>query len=217
MSRHLKRQKVPKNWPIPRKGTKYIIKPSFGLSNGVPLLVLLRDMLKIAQNRKEVKKVIHQKDILINGLPAKSEKTNVQLFDKITIVPSKTYYKLNLSSKGKFDIEKIKEPDANQKVAKIINKKILKGKKVQLNLNDGRNYLSDIKCNVNDSVSIDFKKKKIAKCLPLKENAKIIVIAGKHSGERGTLKKVKPERKMVTLNVGSKQVNILIKQVMVTG
>jgi small subunit ribosomal protein S4e len=213
---HLKRQKVPKKWPIPRKGTKYVVRPSFGLSKGIPLLVLLRDMLKIAQNRKEVKRAIHLKHILVNGIPAKDEKTNIQLFDKVTIVPTKTYYKLNLSGKGKFDVEKIKEVDANQKVAKIVNKKILKGKKVQLNLSDGRNYLSDLKCSVNDSVSIDFKKKKISKCLPLKEKAKIVVIAGKHSGERGTLKKIKPERKMVALSVNGKEVNILIKQIMVT-
>lgn len=214
--KHLKRQTVPKNWPIPRKGTKYVVKPTFGSTKGVPLLILLRDMLKIAQNRKEVKRALYLKQVLINGIPAKDEKQGIQLFDKLGLVPTKKYYKLTLSSKGKFAAEEIKESEANQKVARIINKRILKGKKVQLNLSDGRNYLSDINCKVNDSVSIDFAKKKISKCLPLKEGAKIVVIAGKHAGERGTLKKLKEERKMAALNVEGNEVNVLIKQIMVT-
>ena len=214
--KHLKRQKMPKSWPIARKGTKYVVRPNFGLKTGVPLLVVLRDMLKIAKNRKEVKKAIHEKKVLINNKISRDEKDSIQLFDKISLASSKKYYKMNLSDKGKFVLEEIKEEEANQKIAKIINKKTLKGKKVQLNLGDGRNFISDIKCKVNDSVSIDFKKKKIKKCLPLEKNAKIVVIAGKHSGKRGTLIELKSERKMAELKIDSKKMNILIKQLIVT-
>ena len=213
---HLKRQKMPKSWPIARKGTKYVVRPSFGLKTGVPLLIVLRDMLKIAKNRKEVKIAIHEKKILINNKISKDEKESIQLFDKIGLISSKKYYKMNLSDKGKFILEDIKEEDANQKIAKIINKKILKGKKVQLNLSDGRNFISDIKCKVNDSVSIDFKNKKIKKCLPLEKNAKIVVVAGKHSGKRGSLIELKPERKMAELKINNKKMNILIKHIIVT-
>ena len=213
---HLKRQKIPKNWPIPRKGTTYIVRPNFGLRLGAPLLIVLRDMLKVAKNRKEVKKALHEKKILINGKIIRDEKEGIQLFDKIGLMPLKKYYKMNLSGKGKFTLEEIKEEDANQKVAKIINKKILKGKKVQLNLSDGRNFISDIKCKVNDSVSIDLKNKKIKKCLPLEKNAKIVVIAGKHAGKRGNLIELKPERKMAELKIDNKKMNILIKHIIVT-
>jgi len=213
---HLKRQKTPKSWPIARKGTKYVIRPSFGLESGVPLLIVLRDMLKIVKNRKEAKKAIHEKKISINNKLCKNEKECIQLFDKINIISSKKYYKMNLSDKGKFILEDIKEEDTNQKVAKVINKKILKGKKVQLNLSDGRNFLSDIKCKVNDSVSIDLKNKKIKKCLPLEKGAKIIVIGGKHLGKKGNLIELKPERKIVELKIDNKKMNILIKHIMVT-
>jgi small subunit ribosomal protein S4e len=213
---YLKRQRMPKNWPVPRKGTAYVIKSSFGLEKGVPLLIALRDMLKVVKNRKELKKAIHEKKVSINGRLARDEKETVQLFDKIGLIPSKKYYKLNLSNKGKFVLEEIKESEANQKVAKIINKKILKGKKVQLNLSDGRNFIAETKCKVNDSVSINFKDKKITKCLPLEKGAKIVVFAGKHAGERGTLVKLKPERKMASLKIDKKEIDILIKQIMVT-
>ncbi len=211
---HLKRQKIPKNWPIPRKGTKYIVRPRFAVKQGIPLLILLRDILKIAQNRKEVKIAIHNKNILVNGNPAKDERAGIQLFDKITIVPSNTCYQLILNTHGKFDVEEVKEK-LNEKIAKIINKKILKGKKVQLNLSDGRNYLSDLKCKVNDSVIVDFKKKKILKCLPLKENSKAIIISGKHSGKKGVIKGINNELKMAEIETDDKKINVLIKQIMV--
>lgn len=212
---HLKRQSVPKSWPIPRKGTTFVVKPNFGFSRGIPLLIVLRDMLKVAKDRKEVKKAIHFKNILVNGREARDEKEGILLFDVITIVPSKKNYKLSLSLKGKFELEEIKESEVEHKVTKVIGKKILKGKKIQLNLSDGRNFLSDIKCETNDSVLIDFKKKKIEKCLPLKENSRVFVFAGKHAGATGKIEKIKEERKMATIESGSEKIHVLIKQFMV--
>ena len=213
---HLKRQKVPKNWPIERKGTAYVVRPNANFSNGIPILIIMRDMLKLAQNRKEVKKIIHSKNLLLNGFPVKNEKNSVTLFDKITIVPSNENYKLSLSEKGKFNIEKINPGEEISKIAKIINKKVLKGKKVQLNLSDGRNFLSDIKCNVNDSVLIDLKKKKIEKCVPLQEKGRVLVFAGKHAGKRCNINKIDKVRKMAELDFKSEKINVLIKQLIAT-
>jgi len=213
---HLKRQKVPKNWPIKRKGTTYIVRPNANISNGIPILVALRDMLKLAQNRKEVKKAIHIKNLLLNGFPVKDEKDSILLFDTLTIVPSNESYRLSLSEKGKFQIEKIKTGEETHKIAKVINKKVLKGKKIQLNLSDGRNFLSDIKCNVNDSVLIDLKKKKIEKCLPLKEKGEVLVFAGKHAGKKANINKIDQVKKMSELTFENKKINVLIKQLIIT-
>ena len=212
---HLKRQKVPKNWPIERKGTAYIVRPNANISNGIPILVALRDMLKLAQNRKEVKKAIHAKNLLLNGFPVKDEKNSILLFDTLTIVPSNESYRLSLSEKGKFQIEKINAGEETHKVAKVINKKILKGKKTQLNLSDGRNFLSDIECNINDSVLIDLNKKKIEKCLPLKEKADVLVFAGKHAGKKANINKIDQVRKMAELTFEDKKINALIKQLII--
>jgi len=212
---YLKRQKIPKNWPVKRKGTAYVVRPNFNINKGVPVLIILRDMLKVAQNRKEVKKAIHSKSVLLNNKIIIDEKNNVLLFDTMTIIPSKKYYRMNLSNKGKFQIEEIKENEADKKIAKVINKKILKGKKIQLNLSDGRNFISDIKCPINDSVLINLKEGKIEKCLPLKEKSEVIVFAGKHSGEKGSIEKLDLEKKMAKIKNKAGRINILIKQLMV--
>jgi len=212
---HLKRQKAPKNWPISRKGSVYVVRPSSNLNHGIPILIILRDILKVAQNRKEVKKALHNKQILLNENPVSEEKNTALLFDVIKILPFKKNYRVILSENGKLGVNEIKDSEANKKVAKVINKKILKKKKVQLNLSDGRNFISDIECSTNDSVLINLKDKKMEKCLPLKEKANAFVFEGKHAGKKGLINKIDQEKKIAELNVDKKQFNILIKQLIV--
>jgi len=212
---HWKRQSIPTSWPIERKGSTYVVKPRFSVNEGVPVLIVLRDMLKIAQNRSEVKRIIHLRQILVNERLVTDERNNILFFDTINIIPLKEHYRLELSKNGKFYLNKIKESEANKKIAKIINKKTLKGKKTQLNLSDGRNFLSDIKCNVNDSVAINLKEGKIEKCLPLKEKTKAVIFAGKHIGKNGEIEKLNLEEKIAIVKIEGKEINILINQLMV--
>lgn len=211
---HLKRQSVPKNWPVFRKGTKYVVRPTADIQKSIPLLIVLRDMLKVVQNRKEAKKAIHMKHILINNKNALDEKNSLYLFDTISIVPSKKHYRLDLTEKGKFELAEMSEKETNHKIAKIINKKMLRGKKTQLNLSDGRNFLSEAQCSVDDSVLINFKEKKIEKCIPLKEGTNAVVFAGKHAGKKGKLTKVDKKIKMAELKINGEFINVLIKQIM---
>mgnify|MGYP001590181742 CR=1 FL=1 len=211
---YLKRQEVPKKWPIPRKGTKYVVRAD-NLKSGIPILVVLRDILKLAKNRKEIKQAINAEHILINTKLVIDERKSILLFDTITIVPSRKSYRVELAKTGKFKIEEIKENEAGEKISKITDKKILKGKKTQLNLIDGKNFLSEIKCKTNDSVLINFKDKKVEKCLPLKENANAIVFDGKHAGKSGIIKAIKQEKKMAEIEIDGKMTNVLIKQFMV--
>ncbi len=209
---YLKRQKVPRNWPIKRKGTTYVVRPNFNIGKGIPILIILRDILKVAQNRKDVKRIIHANQILLNNKSVKDEKNNVLLFDTLSIVPTNKFYKMDLSKKGKFKVKEINVNEAGKKIAKIINKKVIKGKKVQLNLSDGRNFLSDLKCNVKDSLLINLLENKIESVIPLKEKVKTIILEGKHSGETGVINKIK--NKTAEVKIGNKNVEILIKQLM---
>lgn len=218
---HTKRQEVPRNWPIERKGSTFIVRPFRSLEEGVPVLVVLRDMLEMAQNRKEAKKIIYNKKVTLNGKQIKDEKNAVLLFDVIRLVPAKKSYRLDLDVKGKFTLNEIPEKESNKKISKVQGKKVLKGKRFQLNLSDGRNFNSDIKCQINDSVIIDLDKKQIEKCLQLKEGSKALVFAGKHAGKRGSIEKIHQERKMAEIKISEgdskgEKVSALIKQIIVT-
>jgi len=213
--RHMKRQTMPKNWPVARKGKKFVVRPSHSNEKGLPILIILRDVLGVAKTRKEVKKAIHEKNLLINGRAVRNEKNSAVLFDVLTIVPSKKNYRIELTTNGKFKVEEIKATEAKTKIAKIVDKKTLKGKKTQLNLSDGSNTLYDKKCSTGESVIIDVKTKKIEKILPLKTKSKVLVYAGKHAGKQGTVDAIDEKNKMVVVNDGKTKSNILIKQTMV--
>jgi small subunit ribosomal protein S4e len=208
----MKRQVVPKNWPVPRKGNKFVLRRT---SLGIPVLIVLRDILGIAQDRKEVKKAIHTKDILVSGKPVFSEKKSLELYDILTLIPGKKNYRIILSENGRYEVEEIQEKDTKTKVAKIIGKKTRKGKETQINLSDGRNYLCSLKSSVNDSVVVDLEKNKIEKILPLKEKTNMVVIGGKHTGLKGKIEKIIPELKMAEVTSGDKKFRVLIKQLMV--
>jgi len=217
--KHLKRYKAPKNWPIARKGKTFVVRPNANLKLGVPILIILRDMLKIAANRKEVKKAIRSEKILLNNKKIKDEKNSASIFDVISDKANKKNHRLILDKHRKFSVEEVSEKETLKKPVKIINKKILKGKKLQLNLFDGRNVLSNVKCKTNDSLLINLLDKKIEKCLELKEKANVFVFGGKHAGARGIIKKIDLENKMVEIEPKKEfeknKIHVLIKQIMV--
>ncbi|MCA9487662.1 MAG: KOW motif-containing protein [Nanoarchaeota archaeon] len=210
---HSKINATPKTWPIPRKGKTFIVNPK---STGIPLIVIMRDILNLVGTRKELKRIIHEKNITVSGKEVYDEKKNIELFDTISLKPLKKSYRLTFDEKGKYSLEEIKDSDALSKISKIVNKKTLKKKKSQINLFDGRNYLTDQKVSVNDSVLIDLKGHSIKKVLPFKEKANVLVIGGKHTGKIGTVEKINNELKMAEIKTKQGKFNVLIKQLMVT-
>jgi small subunit ribosomal protein S4e len=212
---HLKRQKAPKSWPIPRKGTAYVVRGK-NISKGIPVLIIIRDILKITKDRRETKIALNSKKVLLNNRIIKDIGADASLFDVITIVPSKEHYRISLDEKGKFFAEKEKEERAGYKIAKITNKKMLKGKKIQLNLNDGRNFLSSIKCKTNDSVLINLKENKIEKCIELREKSNVMVIGGKHTGIKGKINSINSEKNTAEIESNNENLHVLIKQLIVT-
>jgi len=186
---HLRRQLVDVKWPITRKGTAYIVRTNCNPKKSLPLLLVMRDMLKVVNTSKELKKILNRGDVNVNGRKVHDVKSVLNLFDSLTIIPSKEHYRLNINEKGKFFAEKISEKEAQEKITKVTDKKILNDKKIQINCIDGFNFLTNEKVNTDDSVVIDFKTRKIAKVVPLRVGANARVIRGRHIGQTGKIEK----------------------------
>jgi len=188
---YIKRSKMPTAWPIPRKGRtkRYIAASTHSVKKGIPLLFVLRDILKIAKTRKEARHLVLAGDVKINNQIRKNEAFPIQVFDVINLEKAKKNYRLEIVNK-KFELKEISDKEAGQKVIKISGKKILGKDKIQMNLEDGQNFVTKNKFAVGDSVILNTKDKKIEKVLELKEEANIEVISGKHAGEKGKLKAI---------------------------
>ncbi|RMD45520.1 hypothetical protein D6829_02155 [Candidatus Pacearchaeota archaeon] len=215
---HIKRNRAPTKWPIPRKGSTFVVRPSHALSKGIPLLIVLRDVLKIARIRKEVKYMLTNGMVLVNSKERKDEKFPLQLFDTLTLKNSNQNFRLEVVNR-KFQLVEIKKEEASKKIVKVIGKKILKNKKVQINLDDGHNFLTKHKFSVGDSAVIDLAKGKVERILPLKKGAQVEVIGGKHAGERGELIKVEELKRgrMYVIKIGEKEVKLPLKTLLVIG
>lgn len=204
---HLKRNKMPKTWPLKRKGTKYLVRPSHSLKNSIPLLILLRDMLKIVKDRKEAKKIINLGKIKVNCKKVRDEKISLSLFDIVDLDGKK--FKLILKNK-KFNVDKV---EREEKIVKIVGKKILKGSKLQVNLSDGRNYVIKEKLKTGDSVVIDLKENKIKEVLEFKPGCKVLFMTGKHLGEGGVVE-IK-DKNSASVKIGNEKINSRINNLMV--
>lgn len=202
---HLKRQEIGKSWSIPRKGTKYVVVASHEKKNSVPILIVLRDMMKLGRNRKEIKRMLSEGMVSVNGRTVRDDKFALLPFDNLSI--NKNTYELGFSDKGKF---KVNEASKEERILKVLGKKVLKSKVIQLNLLYGKNILSNEKVKVGDSVLI--KDKKIAKVIPLETGREAAVFAGKHRGRKGEIKKL--EGGIALLSSNNEKINIPTKDLM---
>ncbi len=215
-NKHIKRIAMPNTWPIARKGNKYIMKPRAGRSIELclPICIVLRDLLKIAQTKREVQRSLIVKEISINGKTIDDFKFPVGLFDVISIPKINKHYRIEISKYGKLEVNETK--DFNEKPCKVVGKSVLSEGRIQINLSDGRNFIEkdSKKIKVNDSVIVDLKQNKIMKHLPLSKDSFAWVIKGKHAGEKGTIKGV--ENKEVTIESDGKEIRTTIKNIFIT-
>jgi len=193
--KHLKRIAAPKAWPILRKTNKFIAKAKPGPHNeksSIPLTTLLKEMLKIVETSNEVRKVLNNKDILVNQKPAKEIKLAVGFMDVVSIPKTKKNYRMLLNAYGKLQLYEIPETNAGFVLSKIENKTILKAGKIQLNLEDGRNILvSKDTYKTGDTLKIQVPSQKILDHFKMEKGNTAYVIAGKHAGEIGKIKELK--------------------------
>lgn len=160
---YLKRIATPKEWPILRKEKKYVVSESYDLKRALPLGFILRDMLGLGTNMREIKKILNQGKIEIDGKKVYNLKYPVTIFNIIKTSDGKKY-KLEIKNR-KFKIEESKE---DKVPLRVIGKKTIEKGKIQLNLVSGKNVLTNRKdIKINDSIVLEGNK--IAKHFPLKK------------------------------------------------
>lgn len=194
---HQTRNETLTQLPIPRKGTKYVARAANNNNSAVPVVIALRDMLELARTAKEVKEMVKSKVLKHNWKEVKDLNEAIQLFH---ILEADKTYQLTLNSTGKFALEEVSKQDA--RLCKVVSRTLVSGNKIQLNLHDGSNVVTSDKISVGDSVYID-SSGKIKKKIALDKGAQVIVIKGKYSGERGTVKDA--EGKSVTIQLNDKE------------
>ncbi len=187
MSKHMKRLTVPRMWVIPRKEYPFAPKPSPGphpKDRSVPLLIVLRDMLRVGYNRREVKEILNSRVVKIDGRVITDIKFPVGFMDVISIDTLDKHYRALYDINGKLRVVEIPKEHATWKLVRIDNKTMVRGGKLQLNLHDGRNVLVDEdRYSTGDVLKINVPSQEIVAHYPLAPGSVAMVIGGKHRGK----------------------------------
>jgi small subunit ribosomal protein S4e len=193
MVRKLKALSAPDFWHVEKKRQKWVVSPSPGPHKKfecIPLSLILKNILKIAETTKEAKTIIKGGNVLVDGRVVKDPSYPVGLFDTLALPKIKKFYRIVPTKKG-LELVEIDEKESNLKICRINNKTILKGGRIQLNLNDGKNILTENKeYKTGDSLLISLPSLNIVKHLKLQPNAIGVVVKGIDAGKIWTVEKI---------------------------
>ncbi len=193
---HMKRLAAPKSWPVQRKLTTYITKSRPGAHSykiGMPLNVVLKELLKLANTSREVKEII-KTGVFIDGKKVIDERSIIGFMDILSFTNSKETYRILLNNNGFITPVKVEASESKIKLSKVIGKSLVKGK-TQINLNDGRNLLVDKDgYRTGDVLLIEIPSQKIMEKIPLEKGSKIYLMGGKHIGEIHTAEAIAGEK-----------------------
>lgn len=143
-SRRLKALNTPGYWPILRKKHKWAVKPSPGphpIEASLPLLIVVRDLLGLADTAREARKIISEGHVEVDGRVRKNYKYPVGFMDVVRVRITGDLYRVLPYPVKQIVLHPISEEEAGYKLLRVENKTIVKGGHVQLNLYDGRNVI----------------------------------------------------------------------------
>ncbi len=232
---HLKRKPAPKMWPIHRKEAVWTVMPKPGphsISRSLPLVLIVRDILKFAKTGKEARNIISQGKITVDGKVRRDERFLVGLMDVISILDTKQSYRILPSMKGLF-LHPIDSGEAAFKLCRIEDKTVVKSGNVHLDLHDGSNSLIEVGNPQNpeedtyhtlDVLKLSVPDREILGYTKLTVGAPTIVIGGKNIGQYGKVISIekKPNKKrrdlLVTLNdINGNQFQTILDFVFILG
>ena len=195
MKNHLKRHNSPTTWSIKRKNITFITRPSPGgnsMEYSMPIVVILRELLNKAETRKEVKYMLKEKNVTVNGKRVHKDNLPVGLFDIIGFPEINEYYTMMIDKSGRLKSVVITKEEAASKLCSLRGKTMIKKGTMQLNTFDGKTILvkKDV-YKVGDTIRLNLTDNKITDHLKFEKGATVTLYHGKHIGSLGTVEEIK--------------------------
>lgn len=197
--KHLKRFVVSKHVPIEKKEFAFSVKPSPGphaADECIPIAILLRDMFNFARNMSEVKRILFERNVEVDGRVKTNRKYPLGFMDVISFPKMKQYYRIIYEPKKGLRTVPISGDETAVKLCKIKNKVTIKNGLTQLNLHDGRNIvlteeeISTSTYSTHDTLKISLPDQKILEKYELKTGNYGFVTSGRWMGKHGIIEEI---------------------------
>jgi small subunit ribosomal protein S4e len=194
----LKRKPAPRFWPIHRKDSPWVVKPSPGphsLENCLPLSLVLRDILGVAKTRKEAKMVISQGKVLVDGKVRRKDDFPVGLMDVVSIPDLNKFFRIMPFPKGLF-LNPVNKKETSFKLCKVEDRTTTKNGCVQIALHDGSNIFikaadpkkpQEAVYETFDTLKLSLPEKQVIDHLKTKEGNLAVITGGKNVGKQGRI------------------------------
>ena len=203
MARDQGRLSVPNSWPVERKEQTYTVKAGAGPhgEEGVPLLIVLRDVLGYVDSKKEARYALEQDSILVNGKALSDEQRPIGMFDILAFVEREEYYRVFPDEGGRLALTEIDADAADSRLGKVVKKQQGAGGDTQLTLHDGTTLLADDDTiTQNDSIVVSNDDKSVVAHFSYEEGALVTAVAGVFAVDE------------IQVTNGSSQNNVLVDQ-----
>jgi small subunit ribosomal protein S4e len=150
----------------------------------------LRNKLKLALTAREAKLIILAKDgnIAIDGKVRKDYKFPVGFMDVITLLKTKTNYRLLYDCKGRFGLTKISASEAEFKLCRIKRRAMGPKGVPYVVTHDGRTIrFPHPLIKVNDTIKLNLRTNEIVTYFKFELGAKVMITGGNNIGRVGSI------------------------------
>lgn len=154
----------------------------------MPVNLIVRDVLGRAQSAREVRFIVHNELIKVDGRVCKDTRRGVGLMDVLSL--GDEHFRCMLDANGRLRYVKISSEEASWKLVRVEGKTTLKGGKTQLNFHDGRNMLVDDpkEFNTGDSIKLSLPDQEVLDHIKFEDGVRCYLIGGTHVGETASMK-----------------------------
>jgi len=182
--KHLKRLNAPKHWMLDKLGGVFAPRPSCGphkLRESLPLIIFLRNRLNYALTGDEVKKILMQRLIKVDGKVRTDPTYPAGFMDVISIEKTNENFRLIYDTKGRYAVHRIQAEESKYKLCRV--KKLGVGPKGVpfMVTSDGRTLrYPDPLVKVSDTIQLDIATSKIIDFIKM-EVGNLCMITGGHN------------------------------------
>lgn len=160
----------------------------------MPLGLFLRDVLGVAETRREVQHMLHEGRVQVNGETCKDVRLPVGFFDVLSLPAAGKHYVVVPDGRARLRLREIPAELARTKLSRVTGKTVVKGGKIQLHLFDGTNLQAGKEFKSGDGLVLSLPDRLVVRHYPRLPGARVFIAGGTRAGTLGNLEGVRTMR-----------------------